>query len=74
MTHLYVALTILMHGAAGRARRNERGQGTLEYVGMVAVAALIVVAVIGVAKGVNLGGIITDAVGSVKGAITGNDG
>lgn len=35
--------------------RNERGQGTLEYVGMIIVAAIIVVAVLDVTDTINLG-------------------
>jgi len=51
-----------------RARR-ESGQGTLEYVGMIAVAALVVVAVITVLKGIDLGNIVTQAVQKVTSAL-----
>ena len=43
----------------------DSGQGTLEYVGMIIVAALIAAAVISAAKGVNLGAVFTDKVNSV---------
>ena len=71
MTHLYVAMNILLHGVTARMRRNERGQGTLEYVGMVAVAAVIVLAMLGVAKDFDFAGIITGAIKRVKDAVTG---
>jgi len=45
--------------------KDEKGQGTLEYVGMIIVAALIAAAVISAAKGVNLGAVFTDKVNSV---------
>lgn len=43
----------------------EAGQGTLEYVGMIIVAALIVVAVITAAKGIDLGAVFSTAVHKV---------
>ena len=49
--------------------RNERGQGTLEYVGMFAVAAIIVVTIIGLAKGFDFGGIVTAAIAYVTKAL-----
>ncbi|GAA1825253.1 hypothetical protein ACFFOM_12025 [Microlunatus capsulatus] len=51
------------------AARREAGQGTLEYVGMIAVAAIIIVAVVAVAKEADLGGMITTAVEKVKTAV-----
>jgi hypothetical protein len=53
------------------AQRRERGQGSLEYVGMIAVAAIIIVAVAAVAKtqGPLIGQFITDAIAKVKGGI-----
>jgi len=45
--------------------RNERGQGTLEYVGMTIVAAILVVAVLEVTDTVDLGGVFQDAIESV---------
>jgi hypothetical protein len=49
------------------AERDEKGQGTLEYVGMIVVAALLAAAVIAAAKGVDLGSVFTNAVNSVIG-------
>jgi hypothetical protein len=49
--------------------RREAGQGTLEYVGMIAVAAIIIVAVVAVAKSADLGSIFTAAVDKVKSAV-----
>lgn len=46
--------------------RRDAGQGTLEYVGMFAVAAIIVVALIGVASGFDFGSIVTAAITKVK--------
>ena len=68
-----IALTLIMWQLTAidklKARR-EAGQGTLEYVGMVAVACIIIAAVIGVLRGVNLDTLlegfitrVTDALG-----------
>ena len=61
---LYVTMTALL---ADRAERlgDDRGQGTIEYVGMIVVAALIVVAVINTNMGAAIGSRFTDAVNSV---------
>jgi len=48
-------------------RDDERGQGTLEYVGMVIVAAILVVAVLQATDTVDIAGAFTDAVNSVTG-------
>ncbi|HYI57643.1 MAG TPA: hypothetical protein VEX66_05705 [Microlunatus sp.] len=51
------------------SKRRESGQGSLEYVGMFAVAAIIVVAIIGLAKGSlgsDLVAVITAAITKVK--------
>jgi hypothetical protein len=45
--------------------RGEAGQGTLEYVGMIIVAAIIVVTVITMAKGLDLGGKFSENVHKV---------
>jgi hypothetical protein len=47
--------------------RNERGQGTLEYVGMTIVAAILVVAVLDVLDAIDLGEVFQTAVESVTG-------
>jgi hypothetical protein len=47
--------------------RNERGQGTLEYVGMTIVAAILVVAVLEVTDTVDLGSVFQEAIESVTG-------
>lgn len=49
------------------ARDDERGQGTLEYVGMIIVAAGIVLAVLQAADAIDLGSVFTTAVNSVTG-------
>jgi hypothetical protein len=45
--------------------RNEAGQGTLEYVGMIIVAAIIVVAVLDATDQIDLGQIFSDNVKKV---------
>ncbi len=52
-------------------RRSDRGQGTLEYVGMVAVAALVIVAVVTAIKGANLGEVVGGAITKVTSAVSG---
>lgn len=49
--------------------RREAGQGTLEYVGMIAVAAIIIVAVIGVLKGAELGTWVGTFIDKVKSSV-----
>ena len=51
--------------------RRESGQGTLEYVGMFAVAAIIVVTIIGLADGFDFGGIVTKAIAYVTSNLPG---
>lgn len=41
------------------APKDEKGQGTLEYLGIVIIAALLVVAVVGAVKGVDIGSKVT---------------
>ena len=55
------------------AKRREAGQGSLEYVGMIAVAAIIIALVAGVAKtqGPTIAAFITDAVSKVQRAVSG---
>lgn len=57
---LYVALRIGLRRLVDAEARDERGQGTLEYVGMVAVAAVLVVAVLTVTGQVDLGKFFSD--------------
>ena len=47
------------------ALRSEMGQGTLEYVGMIIVAAIIVVAVLDATDQIDLGAIFSDNVSKV---------
>jgi hypothetical protein len=60
-------LTLMLALQTRVADRDEKGQGTLEYVGMIVVAALLAAAVIAAAKGVDLGSVFTNAVNSVIG-------
>ena len=62
MTKALVKTQIRLHQLAAN---REAGQGTLEYVGMIIVAAIIVVVVIGAAKGIDFGGVFSKAVHKV---------
>jgi hypothetical protein len=48
-------------------RRGAAGQGTLEYVGMIAVAATLVIAVLQATQAVDLAGFFTSAIRSITG-------
>ncbi|MBO0812116.1 MAG: hypothetical protein J2P23_08725 [Microlunatus sp.] len=65
----FATLYVVSAAGAKKIKNSERGQGTLEYVGMIAVAAVIVVAVIGALKGAQIGTWVTDAINSVKSAL-----
>jgi hypothetical protein len=51
-----------------RAGARDAGQGTLEYVGMIAVAAILVIAILQATKSVDLAGFFTDQINRVKGS------
>lgn len=67
-----IALTLLVWQLTAvdkiKARR-EAGQGTLEYVGMIAVAAVIIVAVVGILKGADLGTWVGGFIDKVKSSV-----
>ena len=72
MDKLFVTLLIWQVTAVDKIKaRREAGQGTLEYVGMIAVAAVIIALVVGVLKGAHLDtwvkGFIDKALASVGG-------
>lgn len=46
--------------------RSEKGQGTLEYVGIVLVAAILVAAIVGAIRGADIQGTITGWIGNIK--------
>lgn len=50
-------LTLMIALQTRVANRDEKGQGTLEYVGMIIVAAIVAVAVLEVTGAVDLGGV-----------------
>ena len=50
-----------------RLLREDAGQGTLEYVGMIAVAATLVIAVLQASQAVDLAGFFASAIRSVTG-------
>jgi hypothetical protein len=69
MHKLVLTLLVWQVAAAEKLKaRRDAGQGTLEYVGMIAVAAIIVVALITAASGFDFAGIVTKAIQKVKDA------
>lgn len=70
MDKLFVTLYVWQLTVADKLRaRREAGQGTLEYVGMIAVAAVIIFAVIGVLQNAALGEWVKGFVDAVKGSV-----
>lgn len=67
MTSLFVMLQVRIHEIGTWARSDERGQGTLEYVGMIAVAAILVGAVVTVLKAADVKGVVDEAVKKILG-------
>lgn len=67
---IYATLYFYTTAGVDRLKKGERGQGTLEYVGMIAVAAVIVVAVIGVLKGADLGTWVQGFITKVKSSVS----
>jgi hypothetical protein len=63
MTEKLVALRI--RALKAFERKSDEGQGTIEYVGMILIAALLVVGVLTALKGKDLGGAVSRAVDSV---------
>lgn len=47
---------------AAPIKKNEKGQGTLEYLGIVIIAALLVVAVVGAVKKVDVAKVVGDQI------------
>ena len=45
--------------------KSEKGQGTLEYLGIVIIAALLVTAIVGAIKGVNIAGTVTSQINKI---------
>ena len=70
MDKIYLTLFVWQMTAVDKLRaRREAGQGTLEYVGMVAVAAVIAAAVIGIVKGADLGTWVDGFIQKMKSAV-----
>lgn len=72
MNHLLLTLLVLRGTVTERLQgRRDAGQGSLEYVGMIAVAAIIIaaVAVVATAAGPQIGAFITNAIAKVQGAV-----
>lgn len=51
--------------AVTAAPRDEKGQGTLEYVGIVIIAALLVTAIVTAIRGTDIGGTITTKINEI---------
>lgn len=51
--------------ARGDKRGDEKGQGTLEYVGIVIIAALLVTAIVTAIRGTDIGGTITTKINEI---------
>lgn len=63
---MFNALTLRAYGLFLRTKNSERGQGTLEYVGIVFVAALLILAVVtGLGKGDTIKGAVEDGIKEV---------
>jgi hypothetical protein len=74
MNNLLLSLMILHSSIVDRVKgRRDAGQGSLEYVGMIAVAAIIIaaVAVVATAAGPQIGAFITAAIAKVQAAVGG---
>lgn len=50
------------------ASKDEKGQGTLEYVGIVVIAALLVTAIVTAVQGADIGSTITSKIAEITGA------
>jgi hypothetical protein len=59
------------HAAVARAMAAERGQGTVEYVGLVLLVAVLIAGVVKASDGFSDTGIADAVVKKIKGAITG---
>lgn len=67
MEKLFVTLLVWQVTAVDRLKaRREAGQGALEYVGMVAVAAIVAIALIVAAKNWELASLVDSAISKVK--------
>lgn len=74
MNSLLLTLMVLTDNAADRLKkRREAGQGSLEYVGMIAIAALIVAAMVVIVGkfGPGLGSVVDAAIAKVQGILGG---
>ena len=74
MNRLLLSLMVLHSSLVDKVKgRRDAGQGSLEYVGMIAVAAIIIaaVAVVATAAGPQIGAFITAAIAKVQAAVGG---
>ena len=59
-----------LHAGLVRRLRAEHGQGTVEYVGLILLIALVIGGIVGATRGFSKGGGIADAiVGAIKGGV-----
>lgn len=66
MVKIVLAVQMYLRSVSRAMREEDSGQGVLEYVGMVGVAALLVVAVLQATDAVDLGQFFTDRINEVK--------
>jgi len=67
MTMAQIAITGYVAGAFDRMRKDDRGQGSLEYVGIVVAVLAVLALVIAALKGVDIAGKLTAAINSIFG-------
>ena len=65
------ALMGRLHALASALRDGQRGQGTVEYVGLILLIAIVIGGVVTAAGGLHGGGIAQTVVGKLKEAIEG---
>jgi len=66
-TSLLTAYSRVVAAIAAPRDENEKGQGTLEYVGIVVIAALLVTAIFTAVKGADIGSTITSKLKEITG-------
>jgi len=65
ITNLLTFLTTVIN--TPRTNDDDKGQGTLEYVGIVVIAALLVTAIFAAVNGADIGGVITTKLSEITG-------
>ncbi|MBO0899738.1 hypothetical protein J1G42_07150 [Cellulomonas sp. zg-ZUI222] len=71
MTRMFVKTQVRIQKALENAGGRDAGQGTIEYIGILVVAGLLLVAVIGTVKGWNPKGFVDSAITEIEGVVGG---